>query len=754
MECLDRKESVGISAVLILALAAIVLVIASSSAIALSGDSDNGILVEEWRYDFGIYFWGFFGASPAIADLGPDVDNFGTDPAADLEIVAGSDDYAPGLWRCFDSEGNLEWIKYTQSDEARGDPVIADLDGDGYLEVAGGTTSGETIEIMDRFGNFVWTFPHPPHAGNFMWDGGPAVADVDAAVSGLEVIASNRARHEIYCLDGDNSDGVDDGYTWTGGYPWYGAEGTDWDIVWIFTVPAYCEIYATPAIKDVDNDEMLEVAFGSTNGVLYVLDALTGGLEASFNLGGAVYASAAIGNLDDDDCMEMVVSSTSGTVYALEWDGTAGITEWTYATGGAVYSSASIGDIDRDGQPEITVGSNDGNIYALDRTGGLEWNYATGGAVYSSPSLACRGPGVGMGIYVGSEDRFLYLLDGTGALVDRFETSVGGYPGFQGIHTSPSIADVDGDGRLEIFFYDWGQENGGHTFWAVEDSGSNVIPYSIEWANFRNSAERTGCHVPCDDEGPITSNVVATLNPAAVNTQVTLTANVDDSTTGNSDIAIGEYSQDGGATWLPMDADDGSYDNPVEDVIALAIDTGNTPGIYTMLVRGTDVAGNVGPADSVMLVVYDPSAGFVTGGGWIMSPEGAYTADPSLTGKANFGFVSRYARGASVPSGNTEFQFHVANLNFHSSAYEWLVVTGQGTGAKFKGTGTINGEGSFKFMVWAGDSDPDTFRIKIWDEDEITAAEIVIYDNLLGAEDDSAQPIDGGSIVIHTRNNR
>ena len=41
-------------------------------------------------------------------------------------------------------------------------------------------------------------------------------------------------------------------------------------------------------------------------------------------------------------------------------------------------------------------------------------------------------------------------------------------------------------------------------------------------------------------------------------------------------------------------------------------------------------------------VVYDPSAGFVTGGGWIDSPEGAYIPDPSLTGKANFGFVSKY----------------------------------------------------------------------------------------------------------------
>jgi hypothetical protein len=47
-------------------------------------------------------------------------------------------------------------------------------------------------------------------------------------------------------------------------------------------------------------------------------------------------------------------------------------------------------------------------------------------------------------------------------------------------------------------------------------------------------------------------------------------------------------------------------------------------------------------------------------------------------------------------------------------------------------------------MLWAGDDDPDTFRIKIWTEDENTALETVIYDNGYG------QGIGGGSIVIHT----
>ena len=143
-----------------------------------------------------------------------------------------------------------------------------------------------------------------------------------------------------------------------------------------------------------------------------------------------------------------------------------------------------------------------------------------------------------------------------------------------------------------------------------------------------------------------------------------------------------------------------------------------------------------------MVVVYDPSAGFVTGGGWIDSPAGAYFPDSALAGKATFGFVSKCKKGATTPTGNTEFQFQTAALNYHSTSYDWLVVTGSDY-ATFKGFGTVNGEGGYRLMLWAGDGSPDTFRIKIWSEDA-GGNETVIYDNGM------SQAIAGGSIKIHT----
>jgi len=64
--------------------------------------------------------------------------------------------------------------------------------------------------------------------------------------------------------------------------------------------------------------------------------------------------------------------------------------------------------------------------------------------------------------------------------------------------------------------------------------------------------------------------------------------------------------------------------------------------------------------------------------------------------------------------------------------------------ARFKGSGTINGMGDYKFMLWAGDDEPDTFRIKIWEEDEL-CNETVVYDNGMD------QAIGGGNIVVHTK---
>lgn len=183
--------------------------------------------------------------------------------------------------------------------------------------------------------------------------------------------------------------------------------------------------------------------------------------------------------------------------------------------------------------------------------------------------------------------------------------------------------------------------------------------------------------------------------------------------------------------------------------------TFSAPGVYTVSMTVNDDDGGADTETaSTYIVVYDPSAGFVTGGGWINSPLGAYEEDPGLTGKASFGFVSKYHKGATTPSGNTQFQFHSASLDFHGDSYQWLVIAG--SRAQYKRIGSINGRlGSFGFLVTAidgqisGGGGVDRFRIKIWDV--VTGA--VIYDNQPGQVEDSdaATALGGGSITIKAK---
>lgn len=247
-----------------------------------------------------------------------------------------------------------------------------------------------------------------------------------------------------------------------------------------------------------------------------------------------------------------------------------------------------------------------------------------------------------------------------------------------------------------------------------------------------------------DTQSPLLS--VRAPAPAPAGTSVVISATADDSTTGGSAVTGAEYRVDQGE-WiaLPVSA---------QSVRELSFSLGPyTSGVRDVCVRVSDASQNAATA-CVLLPVYDPAAGFVTGGGWITSPPGAYALSPSSAGRAVFGFVSKYQQGATVPAGNTQFQFVAADLRFRSESYDWLVVAG--ARAQYKGSGTINGRGAYGFMLTAvdgalaGNGSFDKFRIKIWD----LATSAVVYDNQAGKSDsgDDGTLLDGvqgaGSVVI------
>jgi PKD repeat protein len=249
--------------------------------------------------------------------------------------------------------------------------------------------------------------------------------------------------------------------------------------------------------------------------------------------------------------------------------------------------------------------------------------------------------------------------------------------------------------------------------------------------------------VTVNNIAPTVGEISAPLGPVSVGTVVSASAGFTDPGFDETYIAEWNWGDDFPSTGAIR---------KVEDAYSVTgSHTYDTPGIYTITLTVNDGFKSTS-ATFQFVVVYDPVGGFVTGGGWIDSPAGAYTPDPSLTGKATFGFVSKYKKGAVTPTGVTEFHFKVADLNFHSDSYDWLVIAGHK--AIYKGTGTIDGDGDYGFMLSAIDekltprTDVDMFRIKIWDKDD---GDAVVYDNNIGNDDDAdlTTEIAGGQIVIH-----
>src|SRR2546422_1592907 len=78
-----------------------------------------------------------------------------------------------------------------------------------------------------------------------------------------------------------------------------------------------------------------------------------------------------------------------------------------------------------------------------------------------------------------------------------------------------------------------------------------------------------------------------------------------------------------------------------------------------------------------IVVIYDPTAGYAVGGGWIPSPPGAYAASPSTTGKVSFGFTSKYFKNAMNPKGQTQFEFKGANFSFGALNFSYLAISGR-----------------------------------------------------------------------------
>ncbi len=340
-------------------------------------------------------------------------------------------------------------------------------------------------------------------------------------------------------------------------------------------------------------------------------------------------------------------------------------------------------------------------------------------------------------VYVGTTNSLVVyglLLTATGTPVTATEGTA-----FSG--QVASFSDADGDPASHYTAtITWG--DGNTSTGTIQSNGSggfNVIgtntyaeegsyPVTITITDTDGSTAMAASTASVADAPWTVGAITAPAAPTLVNTGISVTATFTDPggpgdthtavwSWGDGTTSTGTVNPDSGATGTGSVSGNHTY---------------TAAGLYTITLTVMDDDG-VPHATLQFVPVFDPNAGFVIGDGEINSPAGAFAGDPTLSGPAEFDFESQYEQGALVPTGETEFQFEPANLDFQSTSYQWLVVSG--AQAIFQGTGTINEAGNFGFFVSAVDgtldgSGQDKFRIQIVDLNNNNA---VVYDTQPGA---------------------
>jgi hypothetical protein len=236
---------------------------------------------------------------------------------------------------------------------------------------------------------------------------------------------------------------------------------------------------------------------------------------------------------------------------------------------------------------------------------------------------------------------------------------------------------------------------------------------------------------------PVVENITAPLEPVLLGTAINVSSNFTDRGTLDTHTAIWNWG-DGTTSTGNVTEQSGSGSVTGAHLYSAA-------GVYPLKLTVTD-KDNGSTQSTFEYIVIQPAVSSnessATGGGWILSPVGAYSSNPSLTARANFGFVTR-GRNNAVPNG--QLQFHFDTLKFHSTSYSSLSVTG--AKAQLKGSGAINNAGNYNFILTVidgGSGGNDKFRMKIW------GTSGVIYDNQMNASNNAnpTQTLNGGNITV------
>lgn len=301
------------------------------------------------------------------------------------------------------------------------EPSVADLDGDGVDEILSGHNDGLIVALDGGDGHLIWEYDLGTELTTWRM---PTPADLDGDGT-MEVLASN--------MDG-----------------WLACINHDGILRWRSRIEDYR--LSTPSVGDINNDRRLEVVYGTSTRHVIALDdqgrLLWDRFHPPMHMG---RTKPAIADLDGDGAAEIfTMSSMIGpNTGLLCLNGADGSVRWVGATWHKAYHGLSLARFN-DGSTGVLACDKGNNVGAYAADGTLRWRtQVSGQGIWTQPVEAdIDGDGVQEILFtirntsLDGKGNSWYVLNNSGEVLGAY----GGGNGF----SSPLVADIDGDGLLEV----------------------------------------------------------------------------------------------------------------------------------------------------------------------------------------------------------------------------------------------------------------------------------------------------------------